>query len=196
MGKIAENKENKKNRLMETAFDLYVTKGIVQTSISDIVEKSGVAKGTFYLYFKDKYDLRERLVVHKAEQLFNHAIHCSDYLDKNTPTEKILAIVNDVIEELNKDKALLRFINKNLSWGIFKTAMSKAKEEKLSFFAEILKTMDPKEIEIAAYMIMELVGSTCFSVILEEDPIDLTGFKPYLYRSISAILSTFLPKES
>ena len=24
-------------------------------TISDIVEKAGVAKGTFYLYFKDKY---------------------------------------------------------------------------------------------------------------------------------------------
>ena len=39
-----------------TAFELFTTKGLTKTTISDIVDQAGVAKGTFYLYFKDKYD--------------------------------------------------------------------------------------------------------------------------------------------
>ena len=51
---IQETKENKKNRLLDTGFKLFTEKGIQNTSIQDIVDNANVAKGTFYLYFKDK----------------------------------------------------------------------------------------------------------------------------------------------
>ena len=53
IGKLEHNKKVKKDALFNTAFELFTTKGIAKTTISDIVEKAGVAKGTFYLYFKD-----------------------------------------------------------------------------------------------------------------------------------------------
>ena len=56
MGKAEENKLRKRESLLDTAFKLFTEKGIHNTSIADIVEQAGVAKGTFYLYFKDKYD--------------------------------------------------------------------------------------------------------------------------------------------
>ena len=62
MGKIDKNKQIKRESLLETAFRLFTSKGIQKTSISEIVEDAGVAKGTFYLYFKDKYDIRNKLV--------------------------------------------------------------------------------------------------------------------------------------
>ena len=58
MGKLELNKKRKKSALYNTAFELFTTKGLAKTTISDIVENAGVAKGTFYLYFKDKYDIR------------------------------------------------------------------------------------------------------------------------------------------
>ena len=53
MGKLESNKKKKEDALYNTAFELFTTKGTNKTTISDIVEKAGVAKGTFYLYFKD-----------------------------------------------------------------------------------------------------------------------------------------------
>ena len=73
MSKLEENKKKKKDALFSTAFELFTTKGINKTAISDIVEKAGVAKGTFYLYFTDKYDIRNKLVSHKATELFASA---------------------------------------------------------------------------------------------------------------------------
>ena len=49
MGRVEENKKKKKEALFRTAYELFTTKGINSTAISDIVEKAGVAKGTFYL---------------------------------------------------------------------------------------------------------------------------------------------------
>ena len=69
MGKLDTNKKVKEDSLLNTAFSLFTTKGVSKTSISDIVNNAGVAKGTFYLYFKDKYDIRNKLVSHKSSQL-------------------------------------------------------------------------------------------------------------------------------
>ena len=74
MGKLDANKKQKETSLLDTAFNLFTTKGLTKTSISDIVSNAGVAKGTFYLYFKDKYDLRNRLISHKSSQLFKQAL--------------------------------------------------------------------------------------------------------------------------
>ena len=52
MGKVDINKKIKENSLLKTAFEFFTTKGFSKTSITDIVSKAGVAKGTFYLYFK------------------------------------------------------------------------------------------------------------------------------------------------
>ena len=65
MGKLESNKKKKEDALYNTAFELFTTKGTNKTTISDIVEKAGVAKGTFYLYFKDKYDIRNKLASSK-----------------------------------------------------------------------------------------------------------------------------------
>ena len=56
MGKLELNKKKKKDALFNTAFELFTTKGLTKTTISDIVNQAGVAKGTFYLYFKDKLE--------------------------------------------------------------------------------------------------------------------------------------------
>ena len=58
MGKVDENKHQKMDALFQSAYDLFLNQGIEKTSISDIAKKAGVAKGTFYLYFADKYEIR------------------------------------------------------------------------------------------------------------------------------------------
>ena len=66
-------KNKRIQQLLQTSFELFTEKGFTKTTISDIVNRAGLAKGTFYLYFKDKYDLRDRLVTYKTSQLFGNA---------------------------------------------------------------------------------------------------------------------------
>ena len=74
MGKAEENKRKKRTALLSQAFSLFMNKGITNTTISEIVEQADVAKGTFYIYFKDKDDLIEKLITQKAEQLLINAL--------------------------------------------------------------------------------------------------------------------------
>ncbi|MBO4877578.1 MAG: TetR/AcrR family transcriptional regulator [Ruminococcus sp.] len=195
MGKVDLNKQKKESSLLMTAFEFFTTKGFSKTSISDIVNKAGVAKGTFYLYFKDKYDIRNKLIAHKSSQLFRSALEqLSPEIDTLSFEDKLIKIVDNIIDQLDNDKSLLTFISKNLSWGIFKSALtSPASEEDVNFhdvYNSMLKEApsDLRDPEIMLYMIIELVSSSCYSAILYSDPCTIETLKPYLYQTIRTMI--------
>lgn len=68
--------------LMSAAAELFVTKGIEGTIVSDIVERAGVGKGTFYHYFATKEDvivaLRERFSRDFADAVAEKIAACPD----------------------------------------------------------------------------------------------------------------------
>ena len=130
LGKIEVNKKQKKESLLNTAFSLFTSKGFQKTSISDIVNSAGVAKGTFYLYFSDKYDLRNKLIAHKAATLFLDAYHSVCEAQIADFEEQILHIVDYIILKLQEDRSLLGFISKHLSWGIFRNNLVAGNDEK------------------------------------------------------------------
>ena len=96
MGKVDDNKKQKMNTLLQTAFDLFTGKGFAKTTVSDIVNQAGLA--TFYLYFKDKYDLRDKLIAHKACQLFDDAHKQLEGAEINSLEEEILFLTDYIID--------------------------------------------------------------------------------------------------
>ena len=65
-GKAALNKLRKRTSLMEAAFALFTEEGFQNTTIADIAKRAGIGKGTFYFYFEDKYDIRNRIIITKS----------------------------------------------------------------------------------------------------------------------------------
>ena len=197
MGKLEVNKRHKESSLLNTAFDFFTTKGFSKTSISDIVSSAGVAKGTFYLYFKDKYDIRNKLICHKSSQLFRAAVRelesAAEYGTMSFE-DKLIYVVDHIVSQLSENQALLTFISKNLSWGIFKTALTTPIAEDDINFQDVFETMlheapyHFREPEIMLFLIVELVSSSCYSAILYRDPCDLETLKPHLYETIRTII--------
>lgn len=62
--------EQRRAELMDSAAALFAARGIDATSVNDIIGHAGVAKGTFYWYFKSKEELLDALVARHHEQLF------------------------------------------------------------------------------------------------------------------------------
>ena len=61
-GKRATQKQQVRNRLMQEGLILFSTRGLEKTTVADIVEKSEVARGTFYNYFPDTQSLFDALI--------------------------------------------------------------------------------------------------------------------------------------
>ncbi|WP_141505123.1 TetR/AcrR family transcriptional regulator [Paenibacillus luteus] len=55
--------EERKNEIMDTAEALFHSKGYDKTTINDILKEIGIAKGTFYYYFKSKEEVMDAIVV-------------------------------------------------------------------------------------------------------------------------------------
>ena len=87
MGKVDENKHQKMDALFQSAYDLFLNQGIEKTSISDIAKKAGVAKGTFYLYFADKYEIRDRLIARQPADFSRE--HTKLWRQPTSPNSKI-----------------------------------------------------------------------------------------------------------
>lgn len=194
MNKNELKKKLKKDALLNTAFDLFTSQGINKTSISDIVNRAGVAKGTFYLYFTDKYDIRNKLIAHKAADIFRKAaaeLEQSGIIDFE---DSIIFMVDKLIDQLNSDKSLLTFISKNLSWGIFKNVLISSKDETEVDFEHIFNRLflhaphTYRNPEVLIFMIIELVSSTSYSTILYSEPVTIEELKPYLFSTISSML--------
>ncbi len=194
MGKIDKNKQIKRESLLETAFQLFTSKGIHKTSISDIVDNAGVAKGTFYLYFKDKYDIRNKLVAHKSGEVFRRADLALKETDITDLEERVIFLIDNIINQLAEDRTLLGFISKNLSWGVFKNVLIGAGEYSEVDFYDVYHSMFQnegkfKDPEVMVFMIIELVGATCYSSILYGEPVGIEALKPYIFRTIRGIMA-------
>ena len=192
---VIDKKNEKKNKLAEAAFDLFVSNGFKNTSIQEIVDKAGVAKGTFYLYFKDKYDLQEYLITLKSYELFHNALL---YVDENKITDfydRIINIIDYLIDRLNDNKELLEFIAKDLSWGVFgdrvASLMDDSSLEVLDMFKKGIdeNNINIKNPDLTLYMIIELTSSTVYSSITKNKPLPIEEFKPYLYKKIRSLLN-------
>lgn len=65
--RISKNPEARRQEIIEIATGLFTARGISKTSISDIAEAVGVAKGLVYYYFTSKEDLVQCIVKQLAE---------------------------------------------------------------------------------------------------------------------------------
>lgn len=192
-----DNKLEKERRLLDTAFKLFTEKGVKDTSIQDIVDNANVAKGTFYLYFKDKYEIRDILIAKHSRKLFQDAINTLHKNYISNFSDQIIFVINYIIDELTSNPLLLKFISKNLSLGIYNKAVMKIYEDnnqkENGIYKLFIKGIEDNHLKIekpdvTLFMIIELVSSTCFNSILYNEPLPIEEYKPYLYEVIRKLI--------
>lgn len=193
------DKKEKESKLLSTALDLFTKKGVNNTSIQDIADEAGVGKGTFYLYFKDKYDIRDKVIANCSSKLFSDALTALNNSYIQSFEDQIIFIINYILDELNKNKILLKLISKNLSFGLFNNTisnlsnLSNIENNPETLYEKFVNKLNENNInlknpKVTLFTIIELVSSTGFNSILYSEPLPLNEYKPYLYSIIRNIL--------
>lgn len=193
--KTAQKKRLKEQKLYSSAYELFTTKGEKNTSIDDIVKKAGVAKGTFYLYFKDKYDILDKLILQKSSKLCIEALNHAKDSGIEDFEEVSTFFINYILDYLKENKFLLRLINKNLSWVLFKKAITNPDEykgiEQISqfFVTNLVKLgMDEEEATLSIFFIFELIGGVAYSSIIYGEPAEIDELKPMIHKKIKKMI--------
>ena len=186
----------KENNLLQAAFELFTNNDIHTVTISDIAKKAKVAKGTFYLYFKDKDQIRDILISRESRRIFLKAQNKLEESDIQNFEEAIIYLINEILIDLESNKMILSFIEKNLSWGIFSDYVRKSYvNDDLHLrkkFHDMAKNsgFTYNNPDVVLYMILDFVGSSCYNSIINNEPLPINEYKPYLFQSIRAILQS------
>lgn len=196
MKKSEANKLEKKKNLMDVAYELFTTKGINDTYISEITKKAGVAKGTFYLYFNDKYHLKHLIILNKSSLVLKEAIEASNKKFFDDLSDEVIFFIDYIINYLKEDKKLLKLIYKNLTWGLYKKALLNGNDyqEMNDIYYHFVKKLKQKQnitldAEKLLFLIIELTSGVCYSSIILEEPAPIEAMKPILFESIKKLLN-------
>lgn len=94
--------EERLDDLMNAAEKLFLSKGFVSTTVSEIVLSADVAKGTFYHYFQSKNDIMEAL---RTRYMDWYLGHIQTALDSQTSAcEKLKAWCENSVNTMSKNK--------------------------------------------------------------------------------------------
>ena len=178
------DKKEKENKLIEKALKLFTEKGVNNTSIQDIADEAGVGKGTFYLYFKDKYDIRDKVIASCSNKLFADALDALNNSYIQNFEDQIIFVINHILDELNKNKVLLKLISKNLSFGLFNNTisnlsnLSNINNDTSTLYEKFVNRVNENNVnlknpKVTLFTIIELVSSTGFNSILYSEPLSL-----------------------
>jgi len=69
VARIVKEHKVRKNEILDAAYALIFSRGYEQTTIEAIIGETGIAKGTFYHYFKSKLDLLDSLIERMTDKV-------------------------------------------------------------------------------------------------------------------------------
>lgn len=90
---------DKRNRIIQSAIDVFRKKGIEQTKVSDIVKGAGIAQGTFYLYFSSKLAVMPSIAEVVVEKMLTEIKQeTKEKVDFREQLECVIDVVFNLIE--------------------------------------------------------------------------------------------------
>jgi AcrR family transcriptional regulator len=62
MPDVVDSKQQRREQILAAAGEVFAEKGYHSASISDVIVRAGIARGTFYLYFTGKHNVLEAIL--------------------------------------------------------------------------------------------------------------------------------------
>lgn len=133
-----KTKKTARERILETAEDLFYRQGYRATGINEIIAKADVAKQTFYDHFPSKDDLCETYLQDRGEREIK-AI--KDFVDNyNKPLDRFTAVVRSaepwMVEGGMKGCAFLNMVAENTN------PKSKIRQKGMEHYQELHEMLD------------------------------------------------------
>ena len=113
---MSRKKGNKKELVITAARKSFERYGYKRTVIDDVVREAGIAKGTFYLYFKSKEDLFLEVLQAIRQKIMEEYWEAISH--KNTAAEKIAETLRFSLVALKKHPLFAKITNRDEEFRI------------------------------------------------------------------------------
>jgi len=103
-------RESRRASMLKVARRLFSQKGYHDTSIDDLIEEAGIARGTFYLYFESKRAIFDELLDHLVTTLQAQVKRIEVGPEAPEPVEQLNATVDRVLNTLLDNREMARIL--------------------------------------------------------------------------------------
>lgn len=193
MIKSEERKKEKEKKITIAALSSFEEKGIEATSIRDIMNRTNLGLGTFYLYFRDKKDLEEKIVLDIITELI---VSAKAKCKGDDSKKRLISFFDYIIDHLIKNPLELKIISNNLNWALYAKVENdnrfKEAENSLNFILNKFEDLFPailsdQEKLFILSLSINIVLSTCESALMEDSILSVEDMKPVLYKIVDRI---------
>ncbi|TGL59926.1 TetR/AcrR family transcriptional regulator [Leptospira jelokensis] len=189
----------RKERLIEAAYQLVKQKGYTETGIRDIVEAADVSIGTFYAYYKDKYDITFEILKKYGEETYGQL---AEAVMAILPTDaKLSEIVYRILlhmkktamknQKLHKEFFLLSLTDKKFGEAVRENELIRIQiefQKLISYFKEGKKIKnDPISLVLVQRVLDDITTYATFS--------NLGDKEEKLISETSIMVANYLYKE-
>ncbi len=108
MSRRPDSSEIRRNQILDAATTVFVRQGFQHARMDDIVEESGLSKGTLYWYFKSKEDIINAIL----RRLFAGALESLESLleAEGTVSERLVQLTSDRVTGMKRMSSLVPII--------------------------------------------------------------------------------------
>lgn len=188
---ILQKKLEKRKKLLDSSYELFVEKGISNVSIAEICQKAGIAKGTFYLYFTSKEDIARALNRRISFTLMQKAYDEVNRNRKDTFADNVITMANFIIDYFHADTETLKMMRKDFIFPLTVDDFDNSTNplmislrQEISDYARV-SGYSNHEILFRLYSLLSMIAGICHSVIIDHFPdTDIDDLKPVLFDMI------------
>lgn len=196
MPSVEENKLKKRNKILDAAYNLFAKNGINTTPIDEVVKCAGVAKGTFYLYFHDKYDLMDQIILYKSAAIIKSVIAQMKNINTDNKMEAIDQLtffVDAIIDYMIENKEMLSVISEKSSI-LYSLIIDNGDDNiKLDFdyLTDIIVKLGnpPENAKKLLLLVSTMIFTTASNAILLRSPFTIEEIRPEIHLAVKKMLA-------
>jgi AcrR family transcriptional regulator len=173
--------EERKNQILDAATQVFMQKGFDKARMDDIVDETGLSKGTLYWYFKSKYDI----IISILDRIFLSALERLKTQQKDSQlsaSEALWQFSEEAILDYKKMLSMMPVAYEFLALAFRNKVVQKALKQYMDHYMEVLipiiqrgidagefRPVDSTEAAIAAGAIFE---GTILLWVYDKDLVD------------------------
>lgn len=179
----------KKKKLMDCAMTLFQKQGIDETSVSDIAKSADLAKGTFYVYFKDKEALIQEVIMTHNIQVFNDLMELSyqDSFTQHIPWAH--AYLKRVMQFYKDNPQILRMIQRCFHREDSHAAFVKEMRSQVHLFDAFIEALRrenelDQDVMNRFVLMMSITGMVSYNAIYHKQPDTMENVEAIFYENM------------
>jgi TetR/AcrR family transcriptional regulator, fatty acid metabolism regulator protein len=108
--RAATTRKRRRRQILDAATEVFAERGYHKASISDVIDRAGIARGTFYLYFSSKHSVFAAILDEALTELRSRVSPVEVGPDARPPREQLLDQVVAVVGYLLDNRALTQLV--------------------------------------------------------------------------------------